>query len=101
MTGLNDEGQMAVWSALNGNHAVYLWSRAIINSVSNTSNNVTVNWTSFGGATNVLQAAPTLTSVFTNIATIPVRANRLVRTNFSEPVVSNSPTRFYRVGETK
>jgi hypothetical protein len=26
LTGLNDNGQIAVWSALNGNNAVFLWS---------------------------------------------------------------------------
>jgi len=101
MSGLNDEGQMAVWSALNGNHAVYLWSRAIMDSVSPVGNNLTVSWTSFGDATNVVEAAPSLTAGFTNIATIPARANRLVRTNFTEPNVATAPARFYRVGATR
>ena len=99
MTGLNDEGQMAVWSALNGNHAVYLWSRPKMGEVVKTPSTVSVGWTSFGGGTNVLQAAPSPTAPFTNIAVISLRANRLVRTNFFEPVITNAPARFYRVNE--
>jgi len=90
---------MAVWSALNGNHAVYLWSRAVMDRVSPTGNSVSVSWTSFGAATNIVQAAPSLTAPFTNIATITVRANRLVHTNFTEPNVAPDSARFYRVGE--
>jgi len=101
MSGLNDEGQMAVWSALNGNHAVYLWSRAVMDGVSPAGNNLTVSWTSFGDATNVVEAAPSPTAGFTNIAIIPLRANRLVRTNFTEPNAGTAPARFYRVGATK
>lgn len=101
MTGLNDEGQMAVWSALNGNHAVYLWSRPVMTGTTVANNVVNVRWTSFGGATNVVQAASSLTGTFTNVATIPARANRLVRTNFSEAIAPATPVRFYRIGETK
>lgn len=101
MSGLNDEGQMAVWSALNGNHAVYLWSRPKMGEVIKTASAVNVAWTSYGGGTNIVQAAPSPDAVFTNIAVVSLRANRLVRTNFSEPVVPAAPARFYRVGEFK
>ena len=99
MTGLNDAGQMAVWSALNGNHAVYLWSRPEMTGASTAGNNVSVGWISYGGATSVVQAASSPTAVFTNVATIPLRASRLVRTNFSEPLATNTPVRIYRVYE--
>lgn len=101
MTALNDEGQMAVWSALNGNHAIYLWSRPKIGEVITTNNAVSVSWTSYGAATDVVQAASSLTDAFTNIAVVSVRANWLVRTNFSEPIPVATKTRFYRIGETK
>jgi hypothetical protein len=102
MSGLNDEGQLAVWSALNGNNAVFLWSRPEMNGTVVSNNIVNVRWTSYGGATNVVQAASSVTETFTNIAIVPVRANRLVRTNFSEPVaVGVNSARFYKISETK
>jgi hypothetical protein len=99
MGALNDEGQMAVWSALNGNHAVYLWSRTVMDGVVRDGNNLKVSWTSYGASTNIVQAAPSPTAVFTNVAIIATRANRLVRTNFSDTTATNAPARFYRVGE--
>ena len=100
-SGFNDEGQIAVWTALNGNEAVLLWSRPEMTGTAVSNNVVTVGWKNYGGATNVVQASSSITGTFTNIATIPVRANRLVRTNFSEPVAAGTTARFYKVSETK
>lgn len=101
ISGLNDEGQLAVWSALNGNNAVFLWSRPEMLSPTVASNIVSIGWKSFGGATSIVQAASSLTGTFTNIAIVSTRANRLVRTNFSEPITTNSRTRFYKVSEAR
>jgi hypothetical protein len=101
MSGLNDEGQLALWSAVNGNNAVFLWSRPEITGTVVSNNVASVRWTSFGGATNVVQASSSITGTFTNVATIPVRANRLVRTNFSEQVAAGASARFYKISETR
>jgi hypothetical protein len=101
MSGWNDEGQMAIWSDLNGNNGVFLWSRPEMLSPTVASNVVSIRWTSYGGATNVVQASSSLTGTFTNVATIPVRANRLVKTNFVVPAPVSPGTRFYKVYETK
>ncbi len=100
LSGLNDNGQLAFLAGLNGNGAVFLWSRPEITAVTPVGNDVRVDLNSYGAKTNVLQSASNLGSDFVTVGTIILPGTKLVRTNFWETGVATNNARFYRLYET-
>ena len=69
-------------------------------SVVPTNNVLLVSWAAGGGRTNVVQSAPDLTGIYTNLSPDIILTNSSgdVTTNYLDAgAATNSPVRFYRV----
>jgi hypothetical protein len=103
LTGLNDNGQIAVWSALNGNNAVFLWSNSDAQnglkllSAASLGRDVSVSFQAQAGTTNFLQAAPTPMGPFVDVGQLVLAGSGLISTNFNETGGATNNSRFYRI----
>lgn len=103
LSGMNDSGQLAVWSLLNGNAAVYLWSNdrapagLQLLRTTTASKDLTISFQAGSGTTNYLQAAPRPTGPFVDIRSLVLGGVGTVTTNFVEKGGATNPARFYRI----
>jgi hypothetical protein len=107
LTGFNDSGQIAVWSALNGNNAVFLWSNSGAQNglkllgAASFGKDVSVSFQAQAGTTNFLQAAPSPTGPFVDVGRFVVLGSGLVATNVTEAGAGTNFTRFYRIRQVR
>ena len=107
LSGLNDHGQLAVWSYLNGNAAVFLWSNSgtptglRLFTTAPLGKDVSITFQAVGGTTNFLQAAPSPTGAFVDIGKLVLPGSGLITTNFAESGVATNKTRFYRIRQLR
>jgi hypothetical protein len=107
LTGLNDNGQIAVWSALNGNNAVFLWSNTDAQnglkllSAASVGKDASVTFQAQAGTTNYLQAAPAPKGPFVDVGRFVTLGSGLVTTNVTEVGSGTNATRFYRIRQVR
>lgn len=103
MSGLNDNGQLAAYSLLNGNAAVFLWNNPDtpaglrLLTTAPVGKDVGISFQAAGGTTNYLQAGPSPTGKFVDIGRLVVSGSGLVKTNVTESGAATNKARFYRV----
>ena len=107
LSGLNDNSQIAVWSALNGNNAVFLWSNSDAQnglkllSAASLGKDVSVSFQAQAGTTNFLQEASTPQGPFVDVVSLVLVGNGLITTNFNETGGATNNSRFYRIRQLK
>jgi hypothetical protein len=107
LSGLNDNGQIAVWSALNGNNAVFLWSNSDAQnglkllSASDLGKDISVSFQAQAGTTNFLQAALTPLGPFVDVGQLVLTGKGLITTNLNETGGATNNSRFYRIRQLK
>jgi len=107
LAGFNDRGQLAIWAALNGHSAIFLWSNTDaqnglrILSATATGKDVAVSFQGQAGTTNFLQAAPSVAGPFVDVGRCPLLGTGTVATNVTEPGARTNVTRFYRIRQVR
>ncbi len=97
LTGLNNNGQMAIWATLAGDYAGFLWTPPQIKTLGPAGNNVRLTLQAAGGTTNYLQAAATVGATFHDITNFITPGLGLVTTNLLDPNAATNQARFYRI----
>jgi hypothetical protein len=106
LTGFNDSGQIAVWSALNGNNAVFLWSNDSqaglkLLSAASVGKDASVSFQAQAGTSNYLQAAPSPLGPFVDVGRFVALGSGLITTNVTEVGAGTNKSRFYRIRQVR